>query len=202
MTDLFRDKASDWDARPTPTQISEGVFEALKVRVSLAPEMSVLDFGAGTGLLIEKIAPFVGRLLAVDVSQAMLEKLLTKPALAGKVEVFCQDILERPLGQHADLAVSAMAMHHVKDTHALATALFDHLKPGGRIALADLDTEDGSFHPAQVEGVFHQGFDRSSLGRILSDAGFADVDFGTACVVEKEDRRYPVFLVTATKPAS
>jgi predicted TPR repeat methyltransferase len=37
--------------------------------------MSVLDFGAGKSLLIEKIALFVGRLLAVDVSQAMLEKL-------------------------------------------------------------------------------------------------------------------------------
>jgi len=38
------------------------------------------------------------------------------------------------------------------------------------------------------------------LGALLGDAGFVDVRFVTACEVGKEDRRYPIFLVTATKP--
>ena len=201
MSDLFQDKASDWDSRPFPMQISEGVFGAIKARVKLTSELRVLDFGAGTGLLISKVAPFVGKLLAVDISAAMLEKLVSKPELAGKVTAFCQDILDRPLTERADLVVSAMAMHHVEDTRALAFTLFDHLVPGGRIALADLDSEDGTFHPPNTEGVFHQGFDRANFGQLLSDAGFVEIEFDTAVVVHKENSKYPVFLVTATKPS-
>lgn len=201
MSDLFRDKAADYDQRPVPAQISEGVFAALQARVSLGPSLRVLDFGAGTGLLATKVAPLVGRVLAVDVSPAMLEKLAAKPELAGKVEIFCQNILDRPLEQRAELVVSAMAMHHVENTRALFHALFAHLEPGGSVALADLDTEDGSFHPPDTEGVFHSGFDRAHLRQLLSDAGFVDVAIDTACVVHRDDRPYPVFLATARRPA-
>jgi SAM-dependent methyltransferase len=202
MTDLFRDKAADWDARPVPAQISEGVFTALTANVPLDPRMTVMDFGAGTGLVASKLAPRVAKILAVDVSPAMLEQLAAKPELAGKVELVCRDIVEAPLARTVDLVVSAMAMHHVKDTRALFAALFANLAPGGRVALADLDAEDGTFHAPPAEGVFHHGFARDALERLLREVGFADVRFVTACEVEKEHRRYPVFLVTATRPVA
>lgn len=181
-------------------QISEGVVLALSSRVPLSADLTVMDFGAGTGLLAGKLAPHVRKIIAVDVSPAMLEQLSKKPELAGKVEIACQNLLEKPLGRSVDLVVSAMAMHHVDDTRGLVRALFSHLSPGGRIALADLDAEDGTFHPPGTEGVFHAGFDRDALGALLREAGFVDVQFGTACEVSKEDRRYPIFLVTATRP--
>ena len=203
MTDLFRDGADDWDTWPVPAQISAGVFDALARRVALAPALTVLDFGAGTGLLLDKLAPHVGRLVAVDISAAMLDKLAEKlgeqPELAGKVRIVCQDITRTPLDERVELVVSAMAMHHVEDTRALLAALHAHLVPGGRVALADLDAEDGSFHPPGTEGVFHHGFDRDRLARQLTDAGFVDVELDTACVVHRDERAYPVFLVTATK---
>jgi len=199
MTDLFKDRAADYDARPVPQQISEGVTTALQERVALSPGLTVLDFGAGTGLIAAKLAPRVGRLLAVDISVAMLEQLRAKPGLADRVEVHCQDILTQPLSERVDLVVSAMAMHHVQDTPALLQSLHDHLVPGGRLALADLDTEDGTFHPPGIEGVFHHGFDREVLGRQLTAAGFRDVTFSTACTVTREGHTYPVFLVTAAR---
>ncbi|MBL9108964.1 MAG: class I SAM-dependent methyltransferase, partial [Myxococcales bacterium] len=131
MTDLFHDKASDWDARPVPQQISEGVFRALTAAVPLAESLTVLDFGAGTGLLAGKLAPKVKKILAVDVSPAMLAELAKKPELSGKAEIVCTNIVEAPLGRTVDLVVSAMAMHHVEDTRALAHALFAHVSPGG-----------------------------------------------------------------------
>lgn len=201
MTDLFRDKAADWDARPVPAQISEGVFRAISTSVALDASLTVMDFGAGTGLIAGKIAPLVEKVLAVDVSAAMLEQLAKKSELAGRVETFCQDILETPLGREVHLIVSAMAMHHVKDTGALLRAMFAHVVPGGRIALADLDAEDGSFHPAGAEGVYHAGFDRDALAALCTEAGFVDARFATACEVTKDERRYPVFLLTAAKPA-
>lgn len=200
MTDLFADKAADWDERPVPMQISEGVARALDAQVTLAPDMRVLDFGAGTGLLCGHVAPRVGHVTAVDISPAMLARLAEKAELREKVEVVCQDLLEAPLAQRFDLVVSAMAMHHVEDTGALLRALHDHLVPGGRLALADLDHEDGTFHPAGTEGVHHEGFDRAELGAIANAAGFVDVHFETACEVDRDERRYPVFLLTATRP--
>lgn len=202
MTDLFRDKAEDWDSRPVPLQISEGVFAALKAQLKLEPSLVVMDFGAGTGLVSGKLAPHVGQIVAVDVSPAMLEQLAKKPELAGKVEILilCQDLLHQPLERRFDLVVSAMAMHHVEDTRALVRSLHAHLVPGGRVALADLDREDGSFHPPGTEGVFHHGFERQSLGAMLQEAGFSDVRFVTACEVTRDGCRYPIFLATATRP--
>ena len=37
------------------------------------------------------------------------------------------------------------------------------LVPGGRLALSDLDSEDGTFHSAEAEGIHHLGFDRDGL---------------------------------------
>lgn len=199
MTDLFRDKAADWDRRPVPQQISQGVVNALRTRVSLSPDMTVMDFGAGTGLLAGAVAPEVGRLHAVDVSESMLAQLAAKEALRDKVTVHCHDLTKSPLDLKVDLVISAMAMHHVADTDALLRALHTCLRDGGRLALADLDAEDGTFHPAGTEGVFHAGFSREDLAARLAAAGFAEVHFETATTVHKDERSYPVFLVTASR---
>ena len=200
--DLFADKAAEWDRRPVPAQISVGVFGALRRDVELSSELTVLDFGAGTGLIATQVAPLVRRVLAVDVSASMLEQLAAKPLDGGEIDVRCVNILDEPLGESVDLVMSAMAMHHVEDTAALFGAFFDHLVPGGRLALADLDAEDGSFHPPGMEGVFHDGFDRESLSAVAVAAGFESPAFVTATEVEKEGRRYPIFLMTAVKPTA
>ncbi len=202
MTDLFADKAADWDSRPFPLQISEGVGAALLARVPLHRGLTVLDFGAGTGLLTGRVASHVAAVVAVDVSPAMLAQLIAKPELQGKVEPVCQDLLEKPLGRQMDLIVSAMAMHHVRDTAALAQTFYAHLQPGGRLAVADLDHENGDFHAPGTEGVFHHGFDRDELAHLLCTAGFADVAIETACTVDKEGKRYPIFLATAQRPVA
>ncbi|MBK9037042.1 MAG: class I SAM-dependent methyltransferase [Myxococcales bacterium] len=199
MTDLFKDKAQDWDTRPVPAQISAGVGAALRARVPLSADLRVMDFGAGTGLICAQVAPHVATVYAVDISAAMLAQLTAKPELRGKVEARCQDILTTPLGAPVDLIISAMALHHVEHTDAACRAFAAHLAPGGRLALADLDAEDGTFHPADAVGVFHHGFARDALGALLAGAGFTDVEFGTAAHVVKDEHGYDIFLVTATK---
>lgn len=199
MNDLFADKAADWDTLPLPRQLSEGIGAAIAARVTLSPAQTVLDFGAGTGLLTERIAPRVAGVIAVDVSAAMLAQLAAKSELQGRVETLCQNLLDAPLDRRVDLVVSAMAMHHVEDTARLLTTLHDHLAPGGRIALADLDREPGDFHPPAVEGLFHHGFDRTALADGLRAAGFAEIVIETACTVSREGRNYRVFLATAVR---
>lgn len=199
MSDLFNEKAKAWDMDEMVTQLSKAVGTAILNSTPLNQQMDVMDFGAGTGLISSHVAPLVNKIVAVDISEAMLEKLAAKPELQGKVEAICQDILTTPLGAHFDLIMSAMAMHHVEDTNKLIQRFSEHLKPGATIALADLDTEDGSFHPADIEGVFHSGFDRDDLKKPLKTHGFSNINFSTAHIVNKEEKSFPIFLVTATK---
>jgi len=199
MQDLFAAKAQDWDANDRRTQLAAAIGASILQHVRLHERMLVLDFGAGTGLISARIAPLVGRVVALDTSQAMLDKLAAKPELRGKVDTVCADLLDTPLDARFDLIVSAMAMHHVEDTSRLIERFAEHLQDSGIIALADLDQEDGSFHPADTEGVFHFGFDRAELGALLQRHGFEQIEFFTAHTISGEAKDYPVFLVTARK---
>ena len=199
MSDLFDNKAADWDAGELKQKLSQAIGSAIVKQLPLNHEMSVMDFGAGTGLICAHVAPHVKKIVAVDISPAMLAKLAEKPELQGKVTTACQDILEQPLSERFDLIVSAMAMHHVEQTDTMLQSFANHLNTGGVIALADLDKEDGSFHPADVAGVYHDGFERSALQKSLENHGFADIQFQTALTITKESKSYPIFLLTGIK---
>ena len=202
MTDLFDKKAKDWDADSFKKKLSSAIGASILENVTLHDQMSVMDFGAGTGLVSSQVAPLVNKIVAVDISESMLSRLAAKPELQGKVEVICQDILETPLtGENGkvDLIMSAMAMHHVEDTSKLIQRFAEHLKQGASVALADLDKEDGSFHPKDTEGVYHFGFERDKLQALLEKNGFGDIHFNTAHTVDKGEVEFPIFLVTATK---
>ncbi|HED12781.1 MAG TPA: class I SAM-dependent methyltransferase [Gammaproteobacteria bacterium] len=199
MSDLFEEKSKDWDGNELIKQLSSAVGASILEHVPLHERMQVMDFGAGTGLICSQIAQRVEKITAVDISEAMLEKLAAKPELRDKVETVCQDIVKAPLEYRFDLIVSAMAMHHIEDTHLLVRRFAEHAKPGALVALADLDKEDGSFHPEGTEGVHHHGFERAALQEILEECGFKTIRFFTAHTIQKEERSYPVFLVTAEK---
>ena len=199
MSDLFTEKAKEWDKNEMVLQLSKETSSAILENIKFNDQMQVMDFGAGTGLITSQIASHVDLVTAVDISQSMLDKLIEKTDLTDKVNIVCQDILERPLNKKFDLIMSAMALHHVKDTDLLLLRFSEHLKTGAKIALADLDAEDGSFHPEDIEGVYHDGFEREDLKTILEKNGFNDIRFVTAHTVNKDSKNYPIFLVTATK---
>ena len=203
MASAFDARAQTWDDDPRRVRLAESIFAALEQAVPLRTDMVALDYGAGTGLLALALAPRVRRVLAVDSSQGMLAVLARKAQAAGLAHVdvrradFAQDPL--PAGPF-DLVASALTLHHVADVDALFRTFFALLAPGGFLALADLDAEDGSFHGANAAGVHHLGFDREALGRQLGAAGFAAVRFADAARSDKNGRAYPVFLATARKP--
>ncbi len=199
MTDLFDEKSKDWDANEMIAMLSSAIGSSILENIPLHDQMQVMDFGAGTGLITSQIAPRVKKIFAVDTSAAMLDKLVSKPELHARVDVVCQDIIDKPVDKKFDLIISAMALHHVNDTARLIQRFSDNLDAGGLIALADLDKEDGSFHPPDTEGVFHSGFDRAELQSILEKGGFKEINFLTAHTINKEGKNFPVFLVTATK---
>lgn len=203
MTSAFDARAQTWDDDPRRRNMAASIFAALEQAVPLRADMAALDYGAGTGLLALALAARVRRVLAVDASAGMLAVLAEKARAAGGVHVetlhadFAQDSL--PAGPF-DLVASAMTLHHVADVAGLLRKFCALLAPGGHVALADLDLEDGSFHGAGAAGVHHLGFDRAALARQLAAAGFADVRLADAALNEKNGRAYSVFLAAARKP--
>lgn len=199
MTDMFKEKAKGWDVNDMIKQLSSAIGSCIIENVELNEQMHVMDFGAGTGLITSQVAPYVNKITAVDISQSMLEQLIAKQELKDKVQALCQDITSEPTGIEYDLIMSAMAMHHVEDTDNMVKQFAAHLKSGAKVALADLDKEDGSFHPEGVEGVYHDGFERDEFRAILEKHGFKDINFETAHTVNGERGLYPIFLALATK---
>ncbi len=201
-TEHFDQAASTWDQADRRVALAEAVVTAIAARISLTRDLSVLDFGCGTGLVTLALAPRVGRISGTDTSPGMLRELATKANAAG-LPVPLLPLAEDgsgPLGGPYDLSVSSMTLHHVADVPGLLGRLARHLVPGGQVALADLDAEDGSFHEAGV-AIQHRGFPRHRFQEWLEEAGFAAVHLETATVTRKEGRDYPVFLATARRRA-
>lgn len=207
--DYFAGRASTFDQGSHRVRNVDMIAAAIRNHVELTAEMTIMDFGAGTGLLLERIAPQVGPMLAVDTSASMLAELEKKrPELNNALTCIQADITETtqaltPWMGQVDGIISSMALHHVKDTKALITQFYQLLKPTGFIALADLDREDGSFHGADAaaRGVQHFGFDREALQRLVESVGFRDVAFVTANVLQRPTGEFPIFLLTAKKSA-
>lgn len=200
-SDRFDEVAATWEEQPRRRQLAEAVAAAIMRRVPLSSGLGVLDFGCGTGLVTLALQPHVGRVTGVDTSAGMLEELRRKIRERRLVNVDAV-LLDRaaplPVEPRYDLVVSSMALHHVEDVGALFRQLHDVLVEGGRVAVADLDPEDGTFHE-DARGVFHAGFDRDAIASLLARQGFDSIEASTAAVTRKEERDYTVFLVTGRR---
>lgn len=198
----FDERARDWDTPERYERASE-VAAAIRAHVALAATMRAIDVGAGTGLLGLALAPDVGEMVLAEPSAGMLEVVREKLAAGGprNVHAIRFDLTTDPApGPAFDLVVSLLVLHHVADTALALAAIHALFKPGGQLALADLDAEDGSFHDPDAEGIHHHGFDRSTLVESARTAGFVDVQTVSATEIERDGRRYPLFLLIARRP--
>jgi len=116
----------------------------LKPYVSKA--MTVIEPGPGLGFFTLELARLVGpkgRVIAIDVQPKMLEGLVRrarKANLAERIEA------RQPKGEHlgiddlrgaADFALAFAMVHEVPSAEALLADLYDALKPGAKMLLAE-----------------------------------------------------------------
>ena len=197
--DHFAHKSKSWDMNSKRVQNAKGIAELIVKNIKLDKSMELMDFGAGTGLLSYFIAPYVKKIAAVDNSPSMLLEFENKcDEFSCETEVIEKDLSSETIDREFDGIISSMTIHHLEDTAALLSKLYGMLNDGGFVAIADLDSEDGSFHSDNT-GVFHYGFDRDILENIAKEAGFKEVSFDLASTINKPHCEFTVFLMTAVK---
>ncbi len=197
--DFFKNKASTYDDGSNKHDNVDNIASLIQKNIELSTEMNLMDFGSGTGLLLERIAPHVDKITAVDISKSMNQQLQNKKErIACNLEIVEMDLTISDLDRKFDGIISSMTMHHVEDIKAIFDKFYKMLNEGGFIAIADLDTEDGSFHDEDT-GVFHQGFCRDQLDNIISLTQFRDVQIQNASTFRKKHGEYTLFLLTAYK---
>ena len=197
--DHFEHKSKSWDMSSMRVQNAKGIAELIVKNIKLDKKMKLMDFGAGTGLLSYFVAPFVSKITALDNSPSMLLEFENKcDEFVCETEVIEKDLSTDTLDETFDGIISSMTIHHLEDTVALFKKFYNMLNDGGFIAIADLDTEDGSFH-SDGTGVFHHGFNREVLEAIAEEAGFKEIRFKLASTINKPHATFTVFLMTAVK---
>lgn len=91
-----------------------------------------------------------------------------------------------------------MVLHHVGNIPNILQKFYLMLNIGGYLAIADLYTEDGSFHGPGAN--VYLGFDPKNLKKILLSKGFTDIRYETCFEVKREnDKKFPIFLIVARK---
>lgn len=200
----FDARAATWDDDPVKVERAQAVADAIVRNVALTRSMRALEYGCGTGLLSFMLRPRLGHVTLADVSDGMLAVAAGKIAAANDagMRAVKLDLLTDPLPvDRYDLIYSLMTLHHIPDTCAILERFHAALARPGCLCIADLDTEDGSFHGEGFDG--HRGFDRGALAAKAREAGFATVEVSTACEVTKpvdgRPHRFPVFLMVARK---
>jgi trans-aconitate 2-methyltransferase len=127
--------AREWDAQ-TYDEVSDPQFEwGMEVleRLELRGDETVVDAGAGSGRVTEQLVELLpnGRVIAVDGSEAMIEK--AKERLGDRAEYLVSDLVELELPEPVDIVFSTATFHWIGDHDRLFRQMRRVLRPGGRL---------------------------------------------------------------------
>ncbi|KAK9472982.1 S-adenosyl-L-methionine-dependent methyltransferase [Dipodascopsis tothii] len=110
---------------------------------------SLLEFACGTGLMSQKLAQYVQRIVGIDISARMVDVFNGKARNQGipedEMSAYAFDLLQHgvdaapvPLRAQFDVVVVSMAYHHLPDIAAATATLAACLRPGGWLLVVDL----------------------------------------------------------------
>lgn len=197
--------AARWDLEPRRVLLAGTVADVIIRETQPKKNMRALDFGCGTGLVTLALASQVQEVVAADSSHGMLEQLANKLAESGisNVQPFVLPLDGAgQLPDQFDLVVSSMTMHHIVDVAALVKRFHMILKPGGQLCIADLESEDGSFHDDPT-GIRHNGFAAHEMEQYFEAAGFRSVCTVPVMEILKnhagQQHHYPVNLTVGRR---
>jgi ubiquinone/menaquinone biosynthesis C-methylase UbiE len=198
----FDIKAANWDANLMHLDRAEKIANRIREEIPLNKSMTALEFGAGTGLTSFLLSKYLNEITMMDNSQEMVrvmnEKILKSGADNLKAVYFDLEHSDY-IAAKFDLIFTQMVTHHIVDIQSLFYKFAALLNPGGYLAIADLYTENGSFHGENFKG--HNGFDPEELAVILRSRGFSGISHKKCYTLEREVTpgeiaKFDIFLLT------
>ena len=171
---LFDGLAPTWDE-----EIASRFADRLNAMVDalpISPGQTVLDVGAGTGILAGVLASRVapnGRVIAVDLSRAMLRDGKTRRP-DPRIAWIQADVLDAPLARHAfDWVICYSVFPHFLDQQHAVTELAGLLKPAGSLAVLHTQSREAiNAHHETVGGIVggHTLPDDFNMARLFHNA--------------------------------
>jgi len=138
------------------------------------PEWVVGDLGAGTGQMTESLAPFVGRVVAVDNSEAMLAAAAERLADLPNVELRRGRLEALPIADgELDAAVLSLVLHHLAEPDKVVREAARALRPGGRLVVIEMHPHAREDY-RQLMGHVWLGFDEAQMSAWCTKAGLTD----------------------------
>lgn len=102
----------------------------------LGPEDRVIDFGAGPGVFVRRIAPLVAEALGVDHNP----RTISQEGRARVLDMSFAEVAERFPG-HFTVATAFHVLEHIDSAAALCEPAISALRPGGRLFLSTPNDE-------------------------------------------------------------
>ncbi|EAR50258.1 methyltransferase, putative [Oceanicola granulosus HTCC2516] len=193
MTDGWDEYASSWDDRPDSKLYAEKAFASLVAQTDLRgvgwTSKRVLDFGCGTGLLAQKVAPYVGELIAVDTSEKMIAVLQSKEipnvvAVHGNILGADHKSDDTDLGAGFDLIYASSVCGFLPDYEGAVNEFARLLRSGGHFIQWDWQASDGE----------EFGLSESKIRRVLESAKFRSIRVEQVFSLEADEQTMPVLI--------
>lgn len=195
-------KARDWDKNRLNLERAQAIAEYLTGKIKFQPGMKAMEFGAGTALLSFELKDVFGSITLLDNSIEMIRICEQKisETHSDHIHAVQIDLEKDDMEGKYDFIYSQMAFHHLVDIENVLKKLYSMLNVEGVLAIADLFTEDGSFHGEGFTG--HNGFDPQWLASLMEKAGFENIRWEQCFIQKKIDdeaviKNYPVFMIIA-----
>ena len=168
--EFFSSSAGQWD-RMRDDLFGDRVHLAALAAFADA-EWTVGDLGCGTGQMTSALAPFVGRVIAVDASAAMLQAARKRLQGFENVELRRGDLEALPVDDaRLDAATLTLVLHHLPEPQRALAEVARVLKPNGKLLIVDMLPHDRDSYRQQMGHVW-LGFSEEHIRRILEESGF------------------------------
>jgi ArsR family transcriptional regulator len=134
--------------------------------------------GAGEGTLSQILAKNARKVIAIDISDRMVEvgSRLAKDQGFTNLEYRIGDLEEPPIADNSiDLVVFSQALHHANSPQKAIAAARRILRNGGRLVILDL-LAHGFEQARELYADLWLGFSEVELVRLMDQAGFREND--------------------------